>query len=100
MRNLKDDARTLFMAAVRAVQPEVLLDQVDISTLTDRPIKSYDRVFVLGIGKAAIAMAAAVERRLGRGIDGGCAVAPRGYVKSWLAERALPSTVRVMEGGH
>jgi len=59
-RNLKFDGRTLIAARRRY------------------PLSKFDRIQVIGAGKASAAMAAAVERLLGRRVSGGFVNVPEG----------------------
>lgn len=71
-------ALQIFRAALRAADPqEAVLRHLkfDGRTLTAArqkyPIKNFDRIQIIGAGKASAAMARAVERLLGRRIAGG-----------------------------
>lgn len=58
------------------------------------PLKEFDRVFLIGAGKAATQMAAAVRDVLGRELTGGIVVTKYGH-----AAKSLHS-IRVIETGH
>jgi len=64
IRRMDRDAREIFDAAVRAVQPAVLMDHV--ATRVWAGIEAADRVVVMAVGKAAASMTAAFLPRLGR----------------------------------
>ena len=75
---LRKQALTIFQAAVKAADPvEAVLRNFRLRDglleVGGRGYKlsSYDRIFVIGAGKASAAMAKAVERVLGRHISGG-----------------------------
>jgi glycerate 2-kinase len=102
--NSEDQLRRIFQAALRAVEPEGLLARslhLEGDTLEVRgqepPLRldltNYERLVVLGAGKAAAAMAAALERLLGRRIDEGLVVVKDGYT-------APLQRVRCLEAGH
>ncbi|MEM1117650.1 MAG: DUF4147 domain-containing protein [Bacteroidota bacterium] len=95
---LEDDARAVFEAAVRAVQAPALLDGADLEALAGRPVEAFDRVAVVGVGKASMALAGALERRLGA-VEGE-AVVPEGYVTTFPAGLPRPARVRITEAGH
>ncbi len=75
---LRKQALTIFRAAVKAADPvEAVLrsfrlrdGSIEVAGRGYR-LSRYDRIFVIGAGKASAAMAKAVERVLGRQITGG-----------------------------
>ncbi|HEY4089320.1 MAG TPA: glycerate kinase [Bryobacteraceae bacterium] len=68
-RNLRRDARAIFKAAVDAANPAAMVEK----TLRARKdLDRYDRIFVVGGGKAGGTMAKAAERVLGKRITAGC----------------------------
>src|SRR5690606_19539700 len=76
---LAEDARAIFVAAADAVRPETLIGKIDLDAHLRRPLSAYNNVWVLGMGKGALALACALEQRLGDRIDGGIVVIVRGY---------------------
>ena len=102
--NREEHLRRIFRAALRAVEPEglvtrrLLLEGESLTVRGEDPplgldLSSYERLVVLGAGKAAAAMAAAVERLLGGRIDEGLVVVKDGYT--------VPlARVRCLEAGH
>jgi hydroxypyruvate reductase len=76
----------LFDAAVAAADPAKILPE-------NLPPKPIGRCVVVGAGKAAASMAAAVERAWADVEISGCVVAPYGYGKHC-------NRVKVLEGGH
>lgn len=96
---LRRDAQAIYAAAVRAVQAEQLLAAFDLGVFLDRPLEAFRRVIVVGAGKAAMAMAGAVEQRLGQ-VDTGVVVIPEGYAATLPATEAAPQQIRVVEAGH
>lgn len=68
-RNLRRDARAIFRCAVAAASPAAM---VEAALRARRDLDRYDRVFVVGAGKAGGTMARAAERVLGRRITAGC----------------------------
>ena len=75
---LRRSARTIFRAALVAADPvEAVLRHLHVrgEILTAGglryPLRSFDRIFVVGAGKASARMAFALERLLGKRISGG-----------------------------
>lgn len=87
-RRLRNDAMSIFRAAVAAAQPARAIERhlrLDRGVLRAGPrryrLDRFDRIFVTGCGKATAALAAAVERLLGaRLIDGGVIVVKDGHI--------------------
>ncbi len=100
MKGLIEDARAIYLAAVQGVQADVLLNNVNWEELADRPLESYRRVIVAGMGKAAMAMAWEVEQRFGNLIAEGCVVVPRGYSDTLPYPFKQPRKINVLEAGH
>jgi len=94
------DARALFTAAVRRVQADRLIDGSDAGNWTPRPLAAYDDVRVVGMGKAAMAMAGVLEDRHPDLVTDGAVVVPDGYPAAYPERLPAPSTIRIMEGGH
>ena len=67
-------ARAIFRAALEAADPEGGV----IESLQRYPVRNFERIQVIGAGKAGAAMAHAVERVLGRRISGGLVNIPDG----------------------
>jgi glycerate 2-kinase len=68
-RNLRRDAKAILMAALAAADPTAAVDRV----LRGREdLDGYDRIFVVGAGKASGTMARAVEQFAGSRISAGC----------------------------
>ena len=94
------DAIEIFNSAVTAVQPASLLAS-ELAVTMDAlyisgqslPWTTFDKIYVIGAGKAAAAMAVATEKILGTFITDGLVVTKYGH--------ALPSaTVKIIEGAH
>ncbi len=100
VQGLIDDARAIFLAAVQGVQADVLLDQVDWEELAVKPLDAYRRVVVAGMGKAAMAMAWEVEKKLGEHLTEGCVVVPKGYSETLPYPFKRPQKITVLEAGH
>lgn len=100
MQGLIDDARAIYQAAIQGVQADVLLKNVDWSELLSRPISDYKRIRVVGMGKAAMAMAWVVEHKLGEHLTEGCVVVPKGYSSTLPFPFKRPQHIMVLEGGH
>ncbi len=100
MNRRVDDARAIFDAAVRAVQADKLLDDENWDRIGGSKLASYGRIFVVGMGKASLALAAVLEPRLSRQIVDGVVVVPQGYPASLPGRLSSPSQIQVLEGGH
>jgi glycerate 2-kinase len=97
---LRRDLIGIYRAAVEAVNPARLIDAAISGTIPGaatiaQEVATAPRVLVIAIGKAAAAMAAALEDRLGGRIVGGIAVVPDADVTDIRDRR-----VRVLPGGH
>jgi len=67
-RNLRRDARQILKAALRAADPSAAVEAI-LSRLKD--LDRYERIFVVGAGKATGTMARSAERVLGKRISAG-----------------------------
>jgi glycerate 2-kinase len=67
--NLRRDAKTILMAALAAADPTAAVEQV-LRARDD--LDRYERIFVVGAGKAGGTMARAVEQLLNARISAGC----------------------------
>lgn len=86
-------AKRIFDAAVDSVSAHRKLEQV-----ADLPIPSSCRV--VGAGKAAMTMAAALEQYFPNASFNGEVVVPHGYIDSFPDQFARPKAIGVSEGGH
>lgn len=91
-----DDARAIFAAAVRAVQADALLT----ASLLREVLHGAGRVRVVGMGKAAMAMAGVLEARVGDAVEAGVVVVPDGYPAHYPERLPAPHRIEVIEGGH
>ncbi|MFB6229564.1 MAG: glycerate kinase [Salinibacter sp.] len=98
--SLVEDARAIFRAAVQRVQPPELFGASEPSDWALRPIETYDTVRLVGLGKAAMAMAGVVEEGLGGLVDEGTVIVPEGAPDTYPEDFPAPSTVTINEGGH
>lgn len=96
----KQPISTLLAAATRAADPSVLVkrslavrNRRLIVGKTSYPLDKYERVLVVGGGKAVVPMAAAVEQLLKNRVDGGLVVTRYGH-------GGPLSKVEVVEAGH
>ncbi len=99
------DSLRIFQAGVAAVQADALLDRTDWQAGLARAIDGYDKIVAAGMGKASMAMLAALSERLGDKMCMGRAAVPYGYAKRiWpgVSGKApvLPAHCRVVEAGH
>ena len=99
-RTLRKHAAAIFRAALKAADPEEAVRRhfrVENETLIAGKrhyrLRDYRRVFVVGAGKASAAMAKAVERALGRRIEGGLVNVKYGHL-------AKLRRVKLNECGH
>ena len=99
MKHLIDNARNVFEAAVRGVQADRLLGDLDLSDYVDRDPADFARIRVVGAGKASMAMAGAVEDGWGDRLDGGLVVVPHGYPSTLPETQRAPTRIEVAEGG-
>jgi len=97
---LLEDARDLFLAAVRRVQADRLLGGIDLRGPGERSIETYDAVRVAGMGKAAMAMAGVLEDRWGEQVQEGVVVVPKGAPDTYPERLPTPEQIHVIEGGH
>ena len=100
MDRLIDDAQALFQAAIRSVQADQLFRQVDLDALLEKPLEAYRRVFVVGTGKASMAMAGAAEALLGDHPVQGLVVVPYEYSECLPDSQRASGKVKVVEAGH
>jgi len=97
-RRARGYALDLADIGIRAVQPRQILQQVirlngEVLEVAGQQfdLSQIDNLYVLGVGKAVISMAKAVQEILGERITGGCVVAP---------ESALLNKIEVVVGAH
>jgi hydroxypyruvate reductase len=98
--NMRQQARKIFEAALRAVDPEeAILNHIKLAdgvlTVGERKLtlKDYNKIFIVGAGKADAPMAQAVERLLGQHISDGVIIVKDGH--------GLPLTrIRIHEASH
>ncbi len=93
------DVRALYHAALRGVRPGALLDRLDFERMLGPP-GAFRRIVVVGAGKAAMAMAGAIEARLGDALTEGLVVVPHGYPETFPEGLPRPRRIAVAEGGH
>ncbi len=89
-------ANTIYEAAVQSVQAARLFATINLEGLIGRRLSSFRRVRVVGAGKAAMAMACALERHLDHTDVTGRVVVPHGYTVTGPS----PTAFAVDEGGH
>lgn len=100
MSILVEDAQAIYAAAVRSVQPDRLLTATALQTLVGRPLEQFGRIQVVGAGKAAMAMAGALEVILPDRMLEGQVVVPHGYPATLPATQRRPVAIDVVEAGH
>lgn len=99
-QNLKAQARRIFQAGLRAVDPKEAvkrLVKLERSTLQigeqKLDLSKYTKIWAIGAGKASAAMAQAVEEVLGNLVSGGLVIVKYGYL-------APLQKIRLVEAGH
>lgn len=98
---LRSDAKAIFQAALsaahagNAVRAHLSLSNGILKAGAQRfSLRTFDRIFLISIGKAAVEMAAAVEATCGKLLMGGLAITKHGHAQRSL--RRIP----VVEAGH
>ncbi|MEZ4700757.1 MAG: DUF4147 domain-containing protein [Rhodothermales bacterium] len=94
------DARAIFKAAVRGVQADVLMERLDWPALLGRPAEAFRRIVVVGMGKAAMAMASVAEAHFGERVAEGVVVVPHGYASTLPYPFRTPRRIETLEAGH
>jgi len=98
LNRLTADARAIFDAGVEAVQAPALLE-AHVGILEDA-LDGRETAHVVGVGKAAMAMAGALEARFPEiGFQGEVTV-PHGYPESFPNSLPRPTYLRVGTAGH
>ncbi len=99
-RLLRAHARSVFQAALRAADPAEAIERhlrIENGVLHAAgrryPLSNFDRIYVIGAGKASAVMARAVERTLGRRITGG-------FVNTKYGHGAKLRRIELHECGH
>ena len=100
MQRLIDDARGIFRAAIQSVQAYGLIHDLKLDSLLQQPISEYDNIYVIGMGKAAMAMAATVEHDMNLSVTDGCVVVPGGYPETLPYPYKSPRKINVLEAAH
>lgn len=102
---LRKEAVDLFLHGLEAVNPFNAVNRVlrlhqnrividlDRSNTLSYDLKKYERIIVVGMGKATALMAKAVDEILGSRINDGCVVVKYGYTADLKA-------IRILEAGH
>ena len=100
MPDLLADAQAIFHAAVRRVQADNLLAATDPDGWGPRSVEDYDRIAVVGMGKAAMAMAGGIETQVKAHAPAGHVIVPSGYPDTLPDCLPAPTQIEVGEGGH
>ena len=94
-------------AALAAVAPDAavrrqLCLEGDVLHIAGRsyPLADYDRIFIVGGGKAGAPMASAVEAVLGERITAGLVNVKHGYTLHTADERRSSPRIQIIEAGH
>ena len=94
------DAIALFRTAVRRVQADRLLAASSPDEWVRGAPEEYERVRVVGMGKAAMSMAGSLETQCSEWVDEGLVIVPEGYPESFPDSLPAPDTIDVQTGGH
>ena len=86
--------------AVRSVQADHLVNALDMDKIAPRPLHSYKRIAIAGLGKASMAMAGVLENKLGDKLQEGLFVVPDGYQDTYPDYLPLPVQSVVLEAAH
>ena len=93
LSKLERHAFAIFKAALAAVDPKAAtarsLKQLKL------PLENFDRIFLVSVGKAAVGMALAAEKFLGKRLTAGIALTKYGH-----STGGLPRRTRVVEAAH
>ncbi len=100
MRQLVNDSQSIYWAAVRSAQADRLLSGYDFEKAAGRPLEQFRELYVVGAGKAAMAMAGALEIALLGQIAGGQVAIPEGYKDTLPAPQRRPTLLKLVEAGH
>ena len=100
MNRIIQHALSIFRAGVRSVEADILLGDFSLEDAVGKPLPSFERVFVIGAGKASMAMAGALERLIPEVNLAGKVVIPHGYSGTLPTTQTRPSKINVIEGGH
>ena len=105
MSHVRDDLKAIYTAAINAVNPAAAVEG-HVKRLEDSlaihsagaisgtfDLRKFDRVIVVGAGKATAPMARAIEKILGDRIDAGCICVKYGYTENL-------SKIEIMEAAH
>ena len=98
LHQLEADARAIFEAGVEAVQAPALLEAH--AALIENALAGRDIAHVVGVGKAAMAMAGALEARFPEVGFMGEVTVPHGYPESFPDALPRPTILRVGTAGH
>lgn len=96
---MKRHALNILEAAIGAVRPERIFARPDVRDLIEDALADARRVIVMGFGKAAAAMAVALERNVAARIDDSAIIIPETYLSD-LPDSLRPALTRLCPGGH
>jgi glycerate-2-kinase len=92
---MRDAVEDIFRSAVRAVDPGGLVQAHADKIRSTYDAGGFKRLIVVGAGKAAAAMAAAIETCLGDIIDTGVVITKYGHAEDYSSER-----IKLFEAAH
>ena len=91
------DANAIFAAAVRAVQADALMNDERVMHFLE---KRSGPIHVVGMGKAAMAMAGVLEQQIDQSVATGLVVVPCGYSDRYPERLPMPHQITVREAAH
>lgn len=90
----------IYNEAVRSVQADRLLEGLDLNKYLSRSIDSFERIVVVGAGKAAMAMGGVLEYKMGQRVDCGLLTIPHGYKNTLPSHLCPPARLDTIQAGH
>ena len=90
---------TIVRAGIDAVQADRLMDVSGTLDAIRHDVEAARRLFVVGAGKAALAMASVAEAEFGDKIDRGVVAVPNGYPDSLPRRYTPPTRIVTIAGG-
>lgn len=95
-----DITLSCLQAGVEAVQADRLLADSEVASVLRDHAGDFENVYLVGAGKASLAMASTVDRLLTRSIGGGVIAIPHRYLGSLPDRYHIPSGLEIIEAGH
>lgn len=96
-KQLVGDAKAIFSASIRAVQADAMMNGEPVREALSETSRS---TYVIGMGKAAMAMAGALEQRADQPVAGGTVVVPYAYPAHYPDRLPVPQRITVKTAAH